>query len=133
MMPRMAQVKIYGIRERLVPIRERLSKVIHDCVSDVLKMPRDKRAQRFFPMERENLIYPEGRSDAYTIIEIVLMEGRSVGARKKLVRLLFDRVHAECGITPHDLEVHIYELPRVNCGFRGYHGDEIQLDYPIDV
>ncbi len=28
----MAQVKIYGIREKLAPVRERLSETIHQCV-----------------------------------------------------------------------------------------------------
>jgi phenylpyruvate tautomerase PptA (4-oxalocrotonate tautomerase family) len=129
----MAQVKIYGLEEKLVPIRQRLSETIHACVVEALKFPRDKRAHRFFPMARENFFMPAGRSDAYTFIEIAMIEGRSVAARKNLIHLLFERVQAEVGIAPQDLEICIQESPACNWGFRGQHGDEIQLNYRIDV
>lgn len=76
---------------------------------------------------------PAGRSDAYIIIEITMIEGRSVEARKKLIRLLFDRIKAEIGIDHMDVEICIYESPACNWGFRGMHGDEIQLNYTINV
>jgi 5-carboxymethyl-2-hydroxymuconate isomerase len=129
----MAQIKIYGINEKLLPIRESLSEVIHDCVVEALQFPRDKRAHRFFPMEKENLLCPEGRTDAYTIIEITIIEGRSIEARKKLVRLLFDRIKERVGIEHKDLEICIQESPAHNWGFRGMHGDEVKLNYRIDV
>jgi len=88
----MAQVKVYGIKEKLAPVRERLSNVIHECVMEALQFPADKRAHRFFLMEKEDMLYPAGRTDAYTIIEITMIEGRTVEARKKLIRLLFDNI-----------------------------------------
>ena len=66
----MAQIKIYGIREHLEPIKRVLSDVIHSCVVDALEFPRDKRAHRFFPMDRSDFYYPESASPRYTIIEI---------------------------------------------------------------
>jgi hypothetical protein len=129
----MAQVKVFGLVAQLLPRREKLSDIVHDCVVEALQFPRDKRAHRFFPMERENFFMPAGRTDAYTIIEITMMAGRSVAARKKLVRLLFERVHAGVGIAPQDLEICIQESPPCNWGFRGQHGDEIQLNYTIEV
>ena len=129
----MAQVKVYGIREKLLPVRERLSETIHACVMVALGLPRDKRAPRFLPLDRESMLYPEGRSDAYTILEILMIEGRTVETRKKLVRLLFDRVQAEVGIDPVDLEICILESPACNWGFRGMHGDEVKLNYKIEV
>ena len=81
-----------GIREQLAPVREKLSDTIHACVMEALKFPKDKRAHRFFPMDKADFLYPEGRSDAYTIVEITMIEGRSVEVRKRLIRLLFERV-----------------------------------------
>jgi phenylpyruvate tautomerase PptA (4-oxalocrotonate tautomerase family) len=129
----MAQVKIYGLADHLRPLRHDLSEVIHECVVEALQFPRDKRAHRFFPLDRDDFFMPAGRSDAYTIVEIAMMEGRSVAARKKLIRLLFERVPAHVGIAPQDLEICIQESPPCNWGFRGQHGDEIQLNYRIDV
>lgn len=129
----MSQVKIYGIGEYLTPKRELLSEVIHSCVMDALGMPKDKRAHRFIPLEKEDFLMPGGRSDDYTIIEISMIEGRTPETKKKLIRLLFDRVQEQVGITHMDLEICIYESPACNWGFRGMHGDEIQLNYKIDV
>ena len=76
---------------------------------------------------------PAGRSDAYIIIEITMIEGRSVEAKKTLIRLLFERINAEIGIDVMDIEICIYESPSCNWGFRGMHGDEIKLNYNINV
>ncbi len=79
------------------------------------------------------MMYPAGRSDAYTIIEITMIAGRSVEAKKKLVRLLFDNIRDKIGIAHQDIEICIYENPACNWGFRGMHGDEVKLNYKIDV
>jgi len=129
----MSQVKIYGVADKLNPIKQKLSAVIHSCVMDALGMPADKKAHRFFPLEKENMFLPGGRTDAYTIIEISMISGRTVETRKKLIRLLFDRIKDQIGIEYMDLEVCIYESPACNWGFRGMHGDEIKLNYEINV
>ncbi len=129
----MAQIKIYGVRDRLEPIKRQLSDVIHACVVEALHYPPDKRAHRFFPLDASDFFYPSGRSDRYTIIEISLFEGRSADAKKALIRLLFERVSRECGIAPIDLEMTMTETPRANWGFRGLPGDEHVLDYKVDV
>lgn len=129
----MAQIKIYGIKEKLAPVRRRLSDTIHECVMEALQFPADKRAHRFFMMDKEDFYYPAGRSDAYTIIEIALIEGRSVGAKKNLIRLLFDKIRDNINIAHQDIEICILESPAHNWGFRGMHGDEVSLNYKINV
>ena len=129
----MSQVKIFGMADKLNPLKEKLSEVIHSCVMDALGMPADKKAHRFFPLEKENMFMPGGRTDAYTIIEISMISGRTVETRKKLIRLLFDRIKDQIGIEHMDLEICIYESPACNWGFRGMHGDEVKLNYEINV
>ena len=129
----MSQIKIYGVDKYLIPKRERLSKVIHSCVMDALGLPSDKRAHRFIPLAEENFMMPGGRTSAYTIIEVSMLEGRTAETKKKLIRLLFDRIQEQVGITHMDLEICIYESPACNWGFRGMHGDEIKLNYEVNV
>lgn len=126
-------IKIYGLKENLNPIKEELSNIINQCMVDALSFPENKRAHRFIPLEKENFFYPEGRTDSYTVIEISLIEGRSVEARKKLIHLLFDRIEAELGIASIDVEITIIESPSCNWGFRGHTGDEADLNYKIKV
>ncbi|OUL35598.1 tautomerase family protein [Nostoc sp. T09] len=128
----MVQVKIYGMRDYLNPIKQQLSDVIHSCVMEALQYPANKRAHRFFPLDKSDFYYPSGRTDRYTIIEFSMIEGRSVAAKKQLIRLLFER-SLSVGITSQDLEITIFENPKHNWGFRGLPGDEHELNYKIEV
>ncbi len=129
----MSQIKIFGIGEQLNPIKAQLSDIIHACVVEALHYPPDKRAHRFFPLEKSDFYYPPDRSERYTILEISMFEGRSVETKKHLIRLLFERVEQELGIAAKDLEVTVFETPKHNWGFRGSPGDEISLNYKVEV
>lgn len=129
----MAQVKIYGLRSHLSPILSRVSDVVHSCVMDALQYPKDKRAHRFIQLEPDEFYYPPGRTAKYTIIECSMFEGRTVEAKKTLIRLLFSRFQTELQIDPNDVEVTIFETPRHNWGFRGLPGDEHELGYKVEV
>lgn len=126
-------IRIYGIREKLDPIKANLSNVINQCMVDALSFPDNKRAHRFILLEKEDYFYPEGRTDAYTVIEISMMEGRSVEAKKSLIHLLFERIESEVGVSPIDVEITISEAPACNWGFRGITGDEAKLNYKVNV
>jgi phenylpyruvate tautomerase PptA (4-oxalocrotonate tautomerase family) len=129
----MSQIKIYGVGHQLNPIKAKLSDVIHSCVVEALQYPKDKRAHRFFPLDPSDFYFPDGRTERYTIIEISMFEGRSVQAKKHLIRLLFERIQAEFGIETQDIEVTITETPKHNWGIRGLPGDEVGLNYKVDV
>ena len=129
----MGQIKIYGLREHLEPVKARMSDAIHACVVEALQFPENKRAHRFFHLEPGDFYYPASASDRYTIIEISMFEGRSVEARKQLIRLLFQRVCAQANRLPNELEITITETPRHNWGFRGLPGDEVGLPYRVQV
>ena len=127
-------IVIYGIDEKLNPIKARLSDVIHGCMQSVLGMPEDKRAHRFVPMAREDFYYPGGRSDAYTVIEINMMAGRQAATRKKLIKTLFSEIETQLSIDPADVEITISEQPPHCWGFRGMTGDEAaDLKYRVNV
>lgn len=126
-------IRIYGIKECLNPIKSQLSNVINLCMVEALSFPENKRAHRFFLMDKEDFYFPEGRTNAYTVIEISMMAGRSVEARKRLIHLLFERISSELKIDPVDVEIMIFESPACNFGFRGMTGDEAQLNYNVNV
>ena len=129
----MAQVKIFGVAPHLQKINTRFSDVIHECVVEALQFPPDKRAHRFFPMALDDLVYPAGRSDANTILEFSPIKGGTAATKKRLVRLLFEPVKQKVGIDYGDMEICIQKFPAGNRGFRDKHGDEIKLDYKIEV
>ena len=124
---------VYGIADRLNPIKRRLSDAIHSCVRAVLGLPEDKRAHRFIPLARDDFFMPGGRSDAYTVIEINLMQGRTEQTKKALIHRLFSVLEAEVGLAPVDVEITIHEQPPHCWGFRGMTGDEARLNYEVNV
>ena len=124
---------IYGINKHLNPIKVQLSSVIHESMKKILGMPEDKRAHRFIPLEKENFYYPDGRSDAYTVIEINMMQGREKDTQKALIKDLFMNIEKELKISPVDVEITIKEQPPHCWGFRGITGDEAKLNYRVNV
>jgi phenylpyruvate tautomerase PptA (4-oxalocrotonate tautomerase family) len=127
-------IVIYGIKEKLNPIKATLSDVIHGCMQSVLGMPEDKRAHRFVPLERDNFYYPGGRSDAYTVIEINLMAGRKPETQKALIKALFREIESRLSLAPVDVEITIKEQAPYQWGFRGMTGDEANdLNYRVKV
>jgi hypothetical protein len=76
-----AQVKIYALRETIAGKQLAFSDAIHAVVMQVLGVPKDKRAHRFFPLDSEDFFMPEGRSKRYTILEIMMMSGRTQETR----------------------------------------------------
>jgi len=127
-------IVIYGIREQLNPITRKLSDAIQQSMTQVLGFPEDKRAHRFMPMDKADFFYPSGRSDAYTVIEINMMEGRQVDTKKALIKALFNNIGSALGISPTDIEIIIKEQPAHCWGFRGMTGDEVKdLTYKVKV
>ena len=129
----MAQVKIYGLKSNLSKIKNELSNVIHKSIVDSLSFPKDKKYHRFITFDKDEMIFPNDKSEQYTIIEIMMMEGREVETKKDLIKLLFVNIQKELNIKNNDLEICIIESPASNWGFRGMTGDEIKLNYKVKV
>lgn len=129
----MSQIKIYGLRTNLKDIKSKLSDIIHNCVVESLSYPKDKRAHRFINLEKDDFYFPEGRTDAYIIIEIMMISGRKVDTKKNLIKMLFKEIHEQLNISTTDIEISITENLASNWGFRGKTGDEVSLNYKIEI
>jgi len=129
----MAQVKIYGLRKNLHKIQDKLSETIHNFIVQSLSFPKDKKYHRFIKFDDNDMISPDDKSYKYTIIEIIMMEGRTTETKKKLIKSLFENIETNLDISPHDIEICIIETPPSNWGFRGMTGDEIKLNYQVKV
>ena len=129
----MGQIKIFGIKKELHPIREKISEIISECMFEAFQFPKEKKAHRFIYIDEDSFFYFEGRSTKHTIIEINAFEGRSIEAKKKLYQLLFDKFEVQLQITSMDLEITIFETPKHNWGIRGKSGDELSLNYKVNI
>eukprot|EP01090_Pellita_catalonica_P014244 TRINITY_DN357_c0_g1_i24.p2 TRINITY_DN357_c0_g1~~TRINITY_DN357_c0_g1_i24.p2 ORF type:complete len:104 (+),score=9.55 TRINITY_DN357_c0_g1_i24:1481-1792(+) len=103
-------------------------------MTQVLSLPESKRAHRIVPLDKSDFYYPEGRTDAYTVIEINMMEGRKAETKKALIKALFANIESSLGISPVDIEITIKEQPSHCWGFRGMTGDDVKdLTYKVNV
>lgn len=126
-------IRVYALADRLNPRKRQVSDTIHRAMHEVLGLPEDKRAHRFFPMARDDFYMPGGRSEDYVVLEISMMEGRTVETKKALIKRLFALFETELSIAPADLEITLYEQPAHCWGFRGLTGDEAKLNYKVQV
>ena len=129
-------IVIYGIKEKLNPIKSQMSAVIHSCLMSTLGLPEHKRFHRFIPMDKDHFYYSieDGRTDSYTVLEINLMEGRKKETIKSLIKAIFREFDKQLGISVTDVEIIIHEQPAHCWGFRGMSGDEAKdLTYKINV
>jgi phenylpyruvate tautomerase PptA (4-oxalocrotonate tautomerase family) len=129
-------IVIYGIKEKLNPIRSQMSDVIHSCLMSTLGLSEHKRFHRFIPMDKDDFYYSieDGRTDSYTVLEINLMEGRKKETIKSLIKAIFSEFDKQLGISVTDVEIIIHEQPAHCWGFRGMPGDEAKdLTYKINV
>lgn len=62
-----------------------------------------------------------------------MMEGRSESTKKELIKSLFANIAGQVGIANEDVEVLLLESPASHWGFRGKTGDEINLNYSVEV
>ncbi|WP_341528117.1 tautomerase family protein [Nostoc sp. UHCC 0302] len=129
----MAQIKVYGLAEKLNPIKVDLSHIIHTSVSEVLQLPPEKRFHRFFPLDKTDFYYPNDRTENYLIIEISIFEGRSKETKKELIHKLIKDINQNLNISVNDIEITIFETPKSNWGIRGFPGDELTLNYKVEV
>lgn len=129
----MGQIKVFGNREFLNKERTKISEAIHGALVESLSFPKDKKFQRYFPLEKEDFMYPDDRSEKYLIIEISIFEGRSKDTKKLLVKKIFENLEREVGINSHSVEITMFETPKENWGIRGSNGDELQLNYKVEV
>ena len=128
----MAQIKIYGLRETIDENKSQISEAIHGAVIESLALPVDKRFHRFLALDEADFLFPSDRSNRYLIIEISMFEGRSIETKKRLIRALFEKLNAQ-NFAPQDVEITIFETPRHNWGIRGKCGDELGLNYVVEV
>ncbi|PNY82441.1 tautomerase family protein [Deinococcus koreensis] len=127
----MAQVKIYGHARFLEGRRQVISDAIHRATVRELGQPEDKRYHRFFALEDQDFIHPDGRSGAYLILEIHLFAGRTPKTLRAYLLALQAALEDYAGLAPNDLEVTLIEVPAAHWSIRGQPGDEQPLPYEV--
>lgn len=129
----MAQVKIYARRAQIDRVRAALSDAIHGVFMAIVGLPEDKRFHRFIALDDADFIHPADRGGGYTVIKIVMFEGRSDATKRALLRGLMTAISDAAGVPVDAIEITIIETPKAHWGIRGRLGDELALSYVVET
>ncbi len=77
-------------------------------------------------------LLPEGAGETFSLIEIVLITGRSLEAKRRLYAAMVEEL-APFRLGPDEVRVILIESPAENWGLRGRPASEIDLGFAIDV
>jgi hypothetical protein len=128
---------ILDVRRAYAPAEEtRLMQCVHDCIVEALRVSPVHRNVTLVVHEPHRFL---GRTDCpdperLTNVSIFLLPGRSVEAKRRLYRLLVERLQQGFRIPPECVLVRLHELPAENFGVRGGQAlCDVELGYAVNV
>ena len=129
----MPLVKISLLKGRSKPEKKQLLDLVHLSLVEAFKIPDHDRLQRIYEFNEDEFEIPNDRSKKFTIIEITIFPGRSVEAKKKLYKLIFNKLK-KLGYSDNDAVVVLHEPELNNWGLRsGLSGSEIEFGFNLEV
>ncbi len=110
-----------------------LMEAVYQAQREALKVPEGDRQIRYIEHKPEHFAVPPGKTENYTLVEIVLFPGRTLDAKRHLYKSIVRRF-GEMGIEPYDVFIILYEPPLENWGIRGgLPASEVDLGFNLNV
>ena len=106
---------------------------VQSALREALKIPEADRTLRLIQHPASHFALPPGRGEKFTLIEITMFSGRSMGAKRNLYQAIVRNLGA-LDVPPLDIKITLIEAPPENWGLRGgMPASEIDLGFKIDV
>ncbi len=110
-----------------------LMEAVQTAIADTLKLPVQDRNLRLCVHGPDEWLLPEGKSDRYVLVEIMLFAGRTPETKGALFAAIVGALEA-LGIPRGDVFLILDEQPRENVGIRGgQRADLVDLGYQVKV
>lgn len=107
---------------------------VHAALVECFKIPDRDRLQVLREHTVENFDRPPGRSDNFTVVQLVAFAGRSREAKRDLFAAIVRNLQRAPGIDPLDVFIVLCEPPRENWGIRGgQQASGLDLGFKVDV
>lgn len=98
--------------------QQQIIDIVHAAMVESLKIPVGDKLIRFVEHRPDQFVTPPGTTENYTLVEITLLPGRSLQAKRSLYKDIVTRLDA-IGIAPADVRIILYEVQPDNWGIRG--------------
>jgi phenylpyruvate tautomerase PptA (4-oxalocrotonate tautomerase family) len=114
----MPLAKIEVRRSRSAPEVTALMEAVYLALREALDVPEDDRQIRYIEHRPEHFWVAPGKTENYTLVDILMFPGRSLETKRALYQALMQRLGA-LGIAPTDLMIVLTEPPMESWGVRG--------------
>ncbi len=106
---------------------------VQSALREALKIPEWDRTLRLIQHQASHFAVPPGRGEKFTLVEVTMFSGRSIGAKRALYQAIVRNL-ATLGVPALDIKITLIEVPPENWGLRGgMPASEIDLGFKIDV
>ena len=106
---------------------------VQSALREALKIPEWDRTLRLVEHPPSHFVVPPGRGEKFTLVEVTMFSGRSMGAKRTLYEAIVRNL-AALGVPSHDIKITLIETPPENWGLRGgMPASELDLGFKIDV
>jgi phenylpyruvate tautomerase PptA (4-oxalocrotonate tautomerase family) len=113
--------------------KARLLDAIHAAAVEALRIPDEDRTQILTEHAAEAFEFPSGKSERFTLVEITMFAGRSLGAKRRLYRAIVRNL-GRLGIPPSDVLIVLHEVPLESWGIRGgMPASEVDLGFEVGI
>ncbi len=110
-----------------------LMQAVQGAISATLKLPAHDRNLRLAVHGPDEWLLPEGKSDKYVLVEIMLFVGRTPETKGALFTAIVEALEG-LGIPRGEVFLILDEQPRENVGIRGgVRADLVELGYQVKV
>ena len=104
---------------------------VYNALVSAFKISEKDRTQLLTEYDAEHF---DGRDENYTIVEIMVFEGRSKDAKKRLYKEIVESVCNTTKLQPTDICIIVNDIPKDNWGIRGGQmASEVDFGFKIDV
>jgi len=95
-----------------------LMEAVYLSMREALKVPEDDRQVRYIEHRPEHFWVAPGKTENYTLVEVMMFPGRSIDAKRTLYQGIVQRL-GTLGIAPLDVLVVLTEPPKESWGVLG--------------
>jgi phenylpyruvate tautomerase PptA (4-oxalocrotonate tautomerase family) len=122
------------VKRRYTPAQEKgIVGAVHAAMMTSIKIPEWDKTIRLVVHKPSRFPSPPGKGDRYTLVDIDLITGRSLKAKKTLYKSIVQNL-AKFGIPADHIKVLLRESKAENWGVRGGKpASEVDLGFKIDV
>lgn len=130
----MPLVKISIIEGRSLSEKKRLLDAVHSSLVEAFKIPDRDRVQRIVEFKKDDFEIPQDRTGFFTIIEITILPGRLLEAKKNLYTTINQKLSGIGYQNPNDIVIVLNEPDLNNWGIRGGKpASEVDIGFRLDV